>query len=155
MKYAFLLGLLLGVAGVVATAAWLPAVDHPRLRSETTVLPNGGRAEVFRLRTAADAIAAMQGAEGSGQSLGLYKIRNVHDEVVGIASRLGTDPASADWCLVLPARGALFLRRDGSAAGRILHGTAEFAGAEGRFEESASAAGADITELRVTLTRDT
>jgi len=153
MKYAFLLGLLLGVAGVVAAAAWLPAVDHPRLRSETTVLPNGGRAEVFRLRTTADAVAETRGAEASGQGLGLYKIRNVHDEVIGIASRLGTDAASADWCLVLPARGALFLRRDRNAAGRILHGTAEFAGAEGRFEESA--AGVDITDLRVTLTRTT
>ena len=59
MKAVFSIGIVLGLASVLAGAALYPWVDHPRLPSRTRVVANGGRAEQFIVRLPLDKIATV------------------------------------------------------------------------------------------------
>ena len=140
MKGAFIVGLLLGFGGLLAAAAY-PWVDHPRVPSRTGVVANGGRTETFVIRLPADRIVvrgdlaagfrypadAPSGPAFETPSLLAehFKLRDSGGDVVGVASRhvvrteTGQDTA---WCLVFPARGAVWLvgAADPSAPQRAL-----------------------------------
>lgn len=138
MKTAFLLGVLLGLAGVLAAARYAPWVDPARLDSHTTVVANGGRAETFVIRLPADRVAAA-GGPGAGLRAGgwpagaalpeglesadvlveQFKVRDRDDRVIGIAARHWSptdDGPGTAWLLVLPGRGAMWLTAGGETA---------------------------------------
>lgn len=132
------MGVLLGIAAVLAAARFVPWVDPPRLPSETTVVANGGRAEQFVIRLPADRIAGAGssdaglraaafpgGAELPDELLSRpllveqYKVRNRAGQVVGIAARHWTEAAgdaAIAWLIVIPSRGALMLTSAGERA---------------------------------------
>jgi hypothetical protein len=135
MRRLFVLGLLVGLAGVLAAAHFLPWVSHTRLTSQTSVIANGGRSEQFMIRLPADRIAtvALDGPaspassfaaalEGQAPALEHYKLRDRTGNVVGIAARhwaLSEDGATTTWALVFPARGAIVLAHAGEARDAI------------------------------------
>lgn len=135
MRTAFIVGVLLGLAGILAAARYVPWVSPPRLPSHTSVVANGGRAEAFVIRLPADRISA-QGTEAAGlrgaafppeaalpEALASapllveqFKVRDRDGNVIGVAARHWSQPAgnaSSSWLLVIPSRGALLLTADG------------------------------------------
>ncbi len=138
MKAAFFSGLVLGTVAVLAAAWFYPWVDHLRLPSRTSVLPNGGRAEEFLIRLPADRIASVSNLESAsrlrrfpasirlpddvGSELVLlehFKIRDTGGDVIGIASRHAVEAdqrIETAWNLVIPSRGAMLLRGDAAAS---------------------------------------
>ena len=65
LKITFISGILVGLAAVVSGAGFYPLVDHERLESQTKVVPNGGRSEVFFIELPVDRIASL-GTQSSG-----------------------------------------------------------------------------------------
>jgi len=141
VRTAFIVGVLLGLAGVLAAAKYVPWVNLPRLPSLTSVVANGGRAETFVIRLPADRISS-QGTGGVGlrgeafpagaglpDSVGdapllveQFKVRDRDGNVIGVAARHWSEPggrASAAWLLVIPSRGALLLEANGEPAGAV------------------------------------
>lgn len=141
MRTAFIFGVVLGLAGILAAAKYAPWVSPERLPSHTSVVANGGRAETFVIRLPADRISA-QGGEGVGIRGGTFpsgaalpepfaaapllvehfKVRDRDGTVIGVAARHWAQPAgqaSAAWLVVIPSRGALLLTADGEPAGAV------------------------------------
>jgi len=132
MRTAFVVGVLLGLAGVLAAARFAPWVDPVRLPSHTTVVSNGGRAETFVIRLPADRIAAAGGAEAGlradapgtvfsapGSAAVLveqFKVRDRDGQVIGIAARHWAPADGAVWLLVVPGRGTMLLTGDAEPA---------------------------------------
>jgi hypothetical protein len=141
MKATFVLGILLGFAGVLAAGHFVPWFPHVRLPSKTTVVANGGRAEQFIIRLPADRIAATGDAAagvraatavgamtlppsltGAPLLVEHFKIRDSSNNVIGIAARhWSTDAAGAGtaWSLLIPSRGAMLLTAPGEARGAL------------------------------------
>lgn len=174
MKKTFLLGLVLGIGGAVWLAGWYPFVDPDRFPSESSVARNGGRTETFQVYLPEDRlgrVSTMPGTAGAtpaglsapaGAGLGdvdaeLFKLRNASGTIIGVAGRIQRGEAStgyADWTLVLPARGAMFLSAAGAppppyqglpedvslaepvaVLGDVVGGSREFAELGGSFRE--------------------
>lgn len=135
MRTAFIVGLLLGLAGTLAAARYVPWVDPPRVPSQTSVVANGGRAEAFVIRLPADRISA-HGGDAAGLRGGAFpdeavlpealtrapllveqfKVRDRDGNVIGVAARhwsVQDGEASAAWLIVVPSRGALLLQAGG------------------------------------------
>lgn len=140
MKAAFLAGVLLGLAAVLAAARFFPWVDLPRLPSRTEVLANGGRAEQFLIRLPADRIGAGGSADAGRRASAFpaaaalpdalreapvlveqFKVRDRTGSVIGVAARHWTraDAPAAAWLLVIPGRGALMLASAGEPSGAV------------------------------------
>jgi hypothetical protein len=141
MKATFVLGILLGFAGVLAAGHFVPWFPHVRLPSKTTVVANGGRAEQFIIRLPADRIAATGDAAagvraatavgamtlppsltGAPLLVEHFKIRDSSNNVIGIAARhWSTDAVGAGtaWSLLIPSRGAMLLTAPGEARGAL------------------------------------
>ncbi|NIW25108.1 MAG: hypothetical protein GWN29_11365 [Gammaproteobacteria bacterium] len=132
LKVTFISGILFGLAAVVSGAGLYPWIDHERLESQTQVVPNGGRSEVFFIRLPVDRIASLgtagfgPGAAAFPAALALpdslddaqpmqidhFKVRDIGGNVIGVASRHTvdlTDSAAVTWSLSFPSRGALWL----------------------------------------------
>ncbi|HEX6994818.1 MAG TPA: hypothetical protein VF339_11805 [Gammaproteobacteria bacterium] len=209
MRTAFIVGVLLGLAGVLAAAKYVPWVNPPRLPSHTSVVANGGRAEAFVIRLPADRISA-HGGEAVGVRGGAFpagatlpdalgdapllveqfKVRDRDGNVIGVAARHWSQPggqSSSAWLLVIPSRGALLLEADGEPAGaidaalaaagrrpggtwsgsatvdvvedgggRVVGGSGEFDGLEGRYGETWTVTGVgDSGELKGTIELNT
>lgn len=206
MRTAFIAGVLLGIAAVIAAARYVPWVDPERLPSQTSVVANGGRAESFVIRLPADRIAAQGSAESGLRGAPFpadaalpdalasapllveqFKVRDREDNVIGVAARHWTEtdgePAAA-WLIVIPSRGTLRLMsaaeparavdarlasagaRQGEAwsgdvtldassgqdGGKVLGGSDEFEGLEGRYTETWTLTGAgESGELKGTI----
>jgi hypothetical protein len=136
MKPVFLLGLLLGFAGVLALAHYFPWVDHGRVPARTEVIPNGGRAERFVIWLPADRLVAsgasetgLRGEPAPGGRIAVassqpwlfeqFKLRDVDGKVIGVAARhwsITPDGPETTWCLVIPGRGALYMSGPGEAS---------------------------------------
>jgi len=156
----FILGILLGIAGVFMALHFVFAVDQQRESSIISVTRNGGNTEVFHVKLPMDRI--MIGAQGQKNALPpgmqwpddplfsdvraeLFKLRNSRDAIVGVASRFAlSDPEFGDvieWVLHLPARGSVFARIspesvDGARrVGELSAGTREFSSLLGRVSE--------------------
>ncbi len=155
----FIIGIVLGIAAVIAGLHYFPAVDQAREISIVTVTPNGGNTEAFHVNIPMDRI--MIGASGQSEALPpelewpedplfgdarteLFKLRNARDAVVGVASRVAARDAQAgdivEWVLHLPARGSVFITMNpapvgGSRVGSMRAGTREFDDLVGRVSE--------------------
>ena len=156
----FIVGIILGVAGVLAGLHYVPTVDQRREASIISMTPNGGNSEMFHVKVPVDRI--MIGAPGQANHLPigmvwpddpvisdarveLFKLRNARDAVIGVASRLATnDPEVGnliEWALHLPARGTVLVKMspqstDGSArVGELSAGTREFGPLIGTMSE--------------------
>ena len=131
MRRLFILALLVGFAGMLAGAHYLPWVSHERLSSQTSVIANGGRAERFVIHLPADRIETVA-LDGSASPAGAFaaalgaqapqlehfKIRDRTGNVIGIGTRHwaeAADGATTTWALVFPARGAIVLAHSGEA----------------------------------------
>ena len=156
----FIVGIVLGVAGVMAGLHYIPAVDQFRETSIISVAANGGNSETFHVKVPVDRI--MIGAPGQTSQLPtgmvwpddarlsdarveLFKLRNSRDAVVGVASRLASDDPEIgtliEWTLHLPARGSVLVNvspqtNDGDRrVGQIRAGTREFGTLVGSMSE--------------------
>ena len=156
----FIAGILLGAAAAVAIVYFVPAVDQHREASIIAVAKNGGNTEMFHVNVPMDRI--LIGASGQSNPLPpglewpddlqfahirteLFKIRNVRDVVVGIASRMAASSDkvgdSIEWVLHLPARGSAFVTMRPEVigglhrVGRLRAGTREFGRLGGRLTE--------------------
>ncbi len=120
----------------LATTLW-PLPRHQRFRSLIAVPADGGRQEEFIIHWPEDRIArpgeesaglpaeavvgaaVLEDSAGRRVSAELFRLRDSADNVIGVATRVaGTGGAIADpgrsssnWLLVIPSRGALFLRQ--------------------------------------------
>lgn len=156
----FVIGTLLGIATAAGALYAFPAVDQQREFSIISVLPNAGSTETFHINVPMDRI--MIGAAGQPEPLPaglvwptdeilanvrteLFKIRNSHDTVVGVAVRnaASTDATDLiDWVLHLPARGSVFINmspdamQGGYRIGKFRAGTREFGLLTGTMTES-------------------
>ena len=156
----FFVGVLLGIAAAAGALYALPVVDQAREVSITTVAPNGGNVEVFRINIPTDRV--MIGPPGqatpvppglewpdievlAGMRTEMFKIRNAHDVVIGIAIRNAATNENQDvidWVLHFPARGSVFVNMDaepqegGYRIGRFRAGSREFATLNGAMVES-------------------
>jgi len=163
----FFLGILLGIAAVAGALYAFPAVDQVRESSIVAVAPNGGNVESFHINVPMDRI--MIGAPGQSAVLPIglewpedemladmraemFKIRNAHDTVVGVAVRAAAESGEQDvidWVLHLPARGSLFINMDatpregGFRLGEIRSGSREFALLNGFMTERWVASSSD------------
>lgn len=137
MRLAFLAGVLLGFAGLLAATTYMPWLEPERLPSHTRIIANGGRAESFVIRLPADRIAASGGADTGLRGVAFpseaalpdalrevpllvehFKVRDRDDQVIGMAAR-HVAPAegtrSTVWWVVIPGRGTLLLTGEGEA----------------------------------------
>ena len=146
----FFIGIVLGLLAAAGALNAIPAVDQEREPSLVTVAPNGANIETFHVNVPMDRVL-VGAADGSdtvpaglewppevalaGIRTEMYKIRNAHDSVVGVAARTAArrgDENVIDWILHLPARGSVFanmeaeLRDDGHRVGSIRAGSREF-----------------------------
>ncbi len=162
----FIFGIVLGVVGTIVAVLFVPVVDQARENSVITVATNGGSAEAFYINIPTDRIVV--GAPGdapklpsglawpdelSAASADMYKLRNVHNAVIGVASRVVlTDVEQGDvveWVLHMPARGSLYIGMDvdniegGARLGTLHRGTREFSKTQGAFSERWVAADSD------------
>jgi hypothetical protein len=165
MKAAFWLGLILGFAGLLAAAHFVPWVTHTRLPSQTSVVANGGRGEQFLIRLPVDRIDAAGGSATGLRAPAVamakaalpdelaarpllvehFKVRDSAGNVIGLAARhwsVTDDRAETAWSLLIPSRGALLLTAPGEAAGTL----------DGALRRAGHAPGREWTgTLRVTL----
>lgn len=138
MKASFFIGLVLGVAAVLAAAWYIPWVNHVRIPSRTSVVANGGRAEQFLIRLPADKVAVASNVESGprlrrfpetvllpedlGEQLVLiehFKLRDSGGDVIGIAARHtieADERVETAWHLVIPSRGSMSLTGDAVAS---------------------------------------
>ena len=150
----------MGAAAAVAIVYFVPAVDQHREASIIAVAKNGGNTEMFHINVPMDRI--MIGASGQSNPLPpglewpddlqfahiraeLFKIRNVRDVVVGVASRMAASSDkvgdSIEWVLHLPARGSAYVTMRPEViggvhrVGRLRAGTREFSRLGGRLTE--------------------
>ena len=160
MLKTLIFGFLLGIVGTVAAAYYLPVVDQHRESSVISVAPNGGNTESFRINIPTDRImvGAPRQAEPvppglrwpadelfDGVRVELFKVRNTHDTVIGVASRMVADSDgiedSVEWVLHLPARGTFYVAMPpeagagGSRVGALRAGTREFRPMQGKVAE--------------------
>lgn len=159
MLKTFIVGVVLGIAAAAGALYAFPAVDQARELSIVTVAPNGGNIESFHINVPMDRI--MIGAPGQSNTVPaglkwpedemladvraeIFKIRNVHDSVVGVAVRAAAkngDQDVIDWVLHVPARGSVFVNMDvtpregGFRIGKIRSGSREFAPFKGFMTE--------------------
>ena len=138
MKAAFWVGLVLGFAGLLAAAHFVPWIGHARLPSQTKVVANGGRAEQFLIRLPVDRIGAARGENGGLRTVAAkalpaelekrpvlvehFKVRDGAGNVIGLAARHwsgATPDAGTAWSVMIPSRGALLLTAPGEARGAI------------------------------------
>jgi hypothetical protein len=157
----FIFGLILGFLGAGAVLYLVPVVDQHRVPSRITVQTNGGNSEVFSIRLPADRI--MAGGTGqptpvpdaliwpdmpalNGFKTELFKVRDIDNTVVGVASRMAKASNAGDgfvqWVVYLPARGTMFVAMEpnrvaGQARdGHLSAGTHEFAELHGSVREA-------------------
>lgn len=160
MLKTLILGFLLGLVGTVAAAYYVPVVDQYRESSVITVSPNGGNTESFHITIPHDRImvGAPRQAEPlpsglrwpsdalfEGVRVELFKLRNAHDTVIGVASRMVADSDaiedSVEWVVHLPARGTFYVTMPaqssdgGRRIGSLRAGTREFRPMKGRASE--------------------
>ncbi|HET6629851.1 MAG TPA: hypothetical protein VFG91_08745 [Woeseiaceae bacterium] len=155
----FYFGIFCGALAAAGVVWFVPAVDQHREPSLISVEANGGNREVFHINLPQDRIlAGMAGVETVPAGLEwpasgtladaqaeLFKIRDAHDIVVGVASRMAGSGAATgsviEWTLHLPARGSLYATmqpaagNDGYRSGTLRAGTREFADLGGRVFE--------------------
>lgn len=155
----FFVGILLGIAAAAGALYALPVVDQAREVSITTVAPNGGNVEVFRINIPADHVMLAPPGQATPVPPGLqwpdievlagvrteiFKIRNAHDVVIGVAIRnaaTNEDQDFIDWVLHFPARGSVFVNMDaepqegGYRIGRFRAGSREFGNLTGAMVE--------------------
>jgi hypothetical protein len=156
----FIFGILLGLAGAGAVTNSLEIVDLHREPSHTTVQPNGGNVETFRVDLPRDRIMVGLAGEENAMPAELewpsddlfgdlqaevFKLRDRNDVVIGVASRLASasEPTGPfiEWVLHLPARGTVYLQMDlapspeGHRNGRLLTGTRDFEAMTGSVRE--------------------
>lgn len=155
----FYIGIFCGALAAAAAFWFVPAVDQHREPSLVSVEANGGNRETFHINLPQDRIlAGMAGVETvpaglewpatgalAGAQAELFKIRDGHDVVIGVASRVAGTGAAAgaviEWTLHLPARGSLYaLMQPGAGegdyrSGSLRAGTREFAGLRGSVIE--------------------
>ena len=155
----FFIGILLGLAATAGVLYAFPAVDQKREASITTVAPNGGNFEEFRINIPFD--RGMVGLPGqanpvppglqwpdiealAGVRTEMFKIRNANDVVIGLAIRnavTNEDQDVVDWVLHLPARGSVFVNMDAEPIaddyriGGFRTGSREFAALSGVMTE--------------------
>jgi hypothetical protein len=155
----FFIGIVLGAIAAAGVLYAFPAVDQAREPSLVSVAPNGRNIESFHVNVPMDRI--LVGAPGLAEAVPddlewpddaaldgvrteMFKIRNAHDSVVGIAARTQAthgDEEIIDWILHLPARGSVFVnmqanpREGGYRDGVIRAGSREFAGLSGSLTE--------------------
>jgi hypothetical protein len=154
MKSVFLFAIVVGFAGTLTAAHWVPGLAHQRLPSQTTVVANGGRSEQFLIRLPADRLAATDGAVTGLRSVAAdramalpakfvaepllvehFKVRDAAGNVVGIAARHWSaqgGSATTTWSVLIPSRGAFVLSAPGEARGAVetaLKGQGHTAGA--------------------------
>ena len=155
----YLFGIVLGVIAAFTAVYFVPVVDQARENSVITVMPNGGNSESYHINIPMDRIAVgaaeqsaplppgMEWPEAfASSSAELYKLRNIHDSVIGVASRVvvdnGEDGSAIEWVLHFPARGSLFvsmqprIEEGQQRSGSILSGTREFGSLSGRVTEA-------------------
>jgi hypothetical protein len=153
-------GFLVGLVGTVAAAYYVPVVDLYRESSVIAVSPNGGNTESFHITIPHDRImvgAPMQAepvppglrwpsdALFEGVRVELFKVRNAHDTVIGVASRMVADSEaiedSVEWTVHLPARGTFYVTMPaqptdgGRRIGSLRSGTREFRPLQGNAAE--------------------
>lgn len=159
MLKTFIVGIVLGIAAVVAGLYLYPLVDQHREVSIVSVAANGGNVESFHVNVPMDRI--MVGGPGQERRLPaamdwpadkmledmrveLFKIRNARDTVVGVAARTAAKDGSADvidWVLHLPARGSVYVNMQaeglsgGYRKGDLRAGSREFAQLAGQMTE--------------------
>lgn len=164
----YVFGVVLGVATVIAAAFYFPIVDQVRENSVIRVAPNGGNMESFHINIPVDqiAIGSVDASlpddlkwpdELASTNAAIYKVRNIRDDVIGIASRVAVqDPAqgnAVEWVLHFPARGSVYatmetaIGEDGVREGSWETGTREFSSTVGRLTER-YVAGATDDETR-------
>ena len=173
MAKTFIVGILLGLVGAGVAAYSVQVVDLYREPSHTTVVPNGGNVEIFRIDLPRDRI--MVGLAGEQNALPaelewpsdelfgdlqaeIFKLRDRNDVVVGVASRLSSASEATgpfiEWVLHLPARGTVYLQMDlapsaeGHRNGRLLAGSRDFASRTGSVREQ-FISGADNEDIDV------
>jgi len=156
----FIIGVILGLAGMYAALRFVPLVDQHREASHVSVQSNGGNAESFYINLPHDRILA--GAPGLvqpvpaglawpqeeflvGSQAEMFKLRDRNDTVIGVASRLAssseTTGAFVQWVLHLPARGTMFASMqtdptpEGFRSGVLRAGTKDFADLSGEIRE--------------------
>lgn len=149
----------MGIAASVGALYAFPAVDQDREASIISVTANGGTTEAFHINIPTDRI--MVGAQHqqtalppnmnwpnddllAGVRAEMFKLRNARDAVVGVASRVATNPDEADlveWVVHLPARGSIYISMNSPTAGsqeragEIDAGSREFAQLRGSVSE--------------------
>ena len=179
MVKTFILGLVLGIAGMFMLLYLIPAVDLYRESSHVAVQPNGGNVEAFHIDLPRDrGLAGMPAMKNSvpygiewpndevlaGSQAEIFKLRDVNNTVVGLASRMSSNAEASgnfvEWMLHLPARGSMFIGMsvgstlEGYRSGFLRSGTGEFATLTGEIRETLLTAveGADhSTDTRVEL----
>jgi hypothetical protein len=155
----FFVGILLGIAAAAGALYAFPVVDQAREVSITTVAPNGGNVEAFRINIPADRVMMAPSGQATPVPPGLqwpdidvlagvrtemFKIRNAHDVVIGVAIRnaaTNEEQDVIDWVLHFPARGSVFVnmdaepQEDGYRIGRFRAGSREFGTLSGAMVE--------------------
>ena len=173
----FIFGIVLGAALTIAGVMFVPFVDQARESSVVVVATNGGSSETFQINIPTDRIVVGAAGEAptlppdlewpdelSAASAEMYKLRNVHNAVIGVASRVVVSDVEqgdvVEWVLHMPARGSLFVGMDvnsvanGVRSGTLYRGTREFAKIRGAFAERwvASDSEDDLNRGRIELT---
>ena len=165
------IGFVVGLVASVAAVYFVPVVDQYREASVITVSPNGGNVESFYVSIPMDRI--MVGAPSQAEPLPpelnwptdeafagvraeVFKVRNAHEVVVGVASRVAAESEeygdSIEWVLHLPARGTFYASispqsADGTSRHGVMKaGTREFRTLEGVVSERWIANEADPEE---------
>ncbi len=156
----FVIGTLLGIVTAAGALYAYPAVDQTREFSVISVLPNGGSTETLHINIPMDRIVIGAPDQPEPLPVGLvwptdeilanvrtelFKIRNSHDTVIGVAARNAASGSATDlidWVLHLPARGSVFINMSpdamegGYRIGRFRAGTREFGLLTGTMTES-------------------
>jgi hypothetical protein len=156
----FLVGIFLGICTAAACLHSIPLVDQVREQSFVVVHPNHGNTETFHVNIPTDQILAgphspqaplpaelqwPQDELFAGVQTEMFKLRNINERVVGVASRISVGDErhgeSVEWVLHLPARGSIYaslgpaVRDGGYRVGPVRAGTREFGKIEGQVTE--------------------